>query len=635
MDINDTIPERDLPVASPGPNDYMRGTRRSDGKSVLFPEISGELANPSPGKGAAMVAYVQGGDGAIARSVQDKLRDSISVKDYGAVGDGLVDDTAAFVAAISDYRSVYVPRGYYKISSTLLLLKSSFRLWGDGIDNTNLVFTSAVGTCVQIGNGGSAVNHVSLAGMTITRDYTTTPTSNCIGISWDTFGYGQEFNVAVRRQYHGRLLTNTSGGGVSVNYRGVNVIATDCVGSYCKVVNVADAHFVSSEFGRNGGELFAPAFCVEYTGQCNNIGFTDCVIVPRHANAPTSTQAFRWNGQVNDTGIFVFTNTNVENVQYVFGSDAATPNITEMKAVNCRFTASGGSIFGVNSATRWKNLRLANVNLSNGSVALNNVKWSSIVGCFMESLSLGSNDTTSGNGDCQVTGNTVTGGVSITGAWTRLSLVGNSIAGSYSNTATVVGNHTHTLTDDSEFIGRTTPSARNESLSVRAVAGRLAAQLYRQTNSASEYVAVIASDVGGSEVDKFVVRADGNAMNANNSYGALSDVQLKENITPAKSQWDDLLAIELVNYNMIGDERRQLGVIAQQAQSVSPGLVTTNEVKVGKDNNGDDIFKSLLGVQYSVLTLKAIGALQETMRRTIALEAKVEALVDGTRPIND
>ncbi|WP_337054111.1 GDSL-type esterase/lipase family protein [Pseudoxanthomonas sp. USHLN014] len=46
MDINDTIPERDLPVVSPGPNDYLRGTRRSDGKSALFflPEISAAAA---------------------------------------------------------------------------------------------------------------------------------------------------------------------------------------------------------------------------------------------------------------------------------------------------------------------------------------------------------------------------------------------------------------------------------------------------------------------------------------------------------------------------------------------------------------------------------------------------------------
>ncbi|MDQ1090943.1 hypothetical protein QE400_000356 [Xanthomonas sacchari] len=599
--------------------------------------LRADLADSSPGKGAALVCCVQGGSSAVPRTVQDKLRDSISVKDYGAIGDGVTDDTAAFLAALSDYRSVYVPRGYYKITNTLIISKSSFRLWGDGIDNSNLVFTSAVGTCIQIGSGGDAADYVSLAGLTITRDYTSAPASNCIGISWDTFGYGQEFNVAVRRQFHGRLLTNTSaGGGVSVNYRGVSVIATDCVLSYCKIVNVADAQFIGSEFGRNGGELFAPEFCVEYTGQCNNIGFTDCIILPRHANAPTSTQAFRWNGQGNDTGIFVFTNTNVENVQYVFGSDANTPSITEMKAVNCRFTASGngGSIFGINAATRFKNLRLANVNMSNGAVELNNVKWSSIVGCFMDSLTLGSVDTASGNGDCQVVGNTVTGGVTITGSWTRLSVVGNSIGGSYSNSATVVGNHTNTLNDDSMLIGRVSPTSRNEALSVCSVAGRLTAQLYRQTNSGSEYAVVVASDVGGNELDKFVVRADGNAMNANNSFGALSDERIKENIEPASSQWEDVLAIELVNYNLIGDSKRQIGVVAQHARSVSPGLVTENRVKVGQGHEGEEIFQDVLGVQYSVLHLKAFGALQEAMRRTEALEAKMAALL-GSAPAPD
>ena len=39
---------------------------------------------------------------------------------------------------------------------------------------------------------------------------------------------------------------------------------------------------------------------------------------------------------------------------------------------------------------------------------------------------------------------------------------------------------------------------------------------------------------------KFVIRADGDAENTNNSYGALSDAKLKENIVDAASQWNDI-----------------------------------------------------------------------------------------------
>jgi hypothetical protein len=117
--------------------------------------------------------------------------------------------------------------------------------------------------------------------------------------------------------------------------------------------------------------------------------------------------------------------------------------------------------------------------------------------------------------------------------------------------------------------------------------------------------------------------ANGNVQNTNNSYSQLSDVKLKENIVDANSQWDDLKAIQIRNWNFKAETgyetHTQIGVVAQEIETVSPGLVYDTP---DRDDEGNDLGTVTKSVNYSVLYVKAIKALQEAQTRIEALEAQ-------------
>ena len=120
------------------------------------------------------------------------------------------------------------------------------------------------------------------------------------------------------------------------------------------------------------------------------------------------------------------------------------------------------------------------------------------------------------------------------------------------------------------------------------------------------------------------IRDDGDVYNVNGTYGSLSDVKLKENIVDANSQWDDIRQLRVRNYNFKPETNnsthKQIGVIAQEIEDISPGLVNTVP---DRDEDGNDLGTVTKSVNYSVLYMKAVKALQEAMERIETLEARL------------
>ncbi len=138
------------------------------------------------------------------------------------------------------------------------------------------------------------------------------------------------------------------------------------------------------------------------------------------------------------------------------------------------------------------------------------------------------------------------------------------------------------------------------------------------SNVQGQYIRAFANcaNIDDSGTVKFVIFATGDCQNANNSFAGFSDVNLKQDITDASSQWDDIKNLKVRKYRFKNNPTGplQIGCIAQEAETVSPGLI---------DTDPEEGFKSL---KYSVLYMKGIKCLQEAMARIEALETEVAAL---------
>ena len=122
---------------------------------------------------AANIIYDQGGTGSVSRTVENKLQESVSVKDFGAAGDGVTNDTAAFVAAFANMTantSLYIPAGHYILDSDgsgwggnyITIPVSNVSIYGAGDSSTKIELTGTTGKGFLYSENQ---NHISIEGI--------------------------------------------------------------------------------------------------------------------------------------------------------------------------------------------------------------------------------------------------------------------------------------------------------------------------------------------------------------------------------------------------------------------------------------------------------------------------------------
>jgi hypothetical protein len=171
-------------------------------------------------------------------------------------------------------------------------------------------------------------------------------------------------------------------------------------------------------------------------------------------------------------------------------------------------------------------------------------------------------------------------------------------------------------------------------------------------NTSQKFIDAV--DTGAS---RFIVWSNGNVQNVNNSYGATSDLKLKQDIADARSYWDDFKAVKFRKFRLKSDvlvdadAPAQLGVVAQELETVFPSLVYSSpdmenqEVPVldedgnatfTTDDDGNevevveekmvDIGTTTKNAKYSILSQIGLKVIQELQTRLEAAEAEIAIL---------
>ena len=138
---------------------------------------------------------------------------------------------------------------------------------------------------------------------------------------------------------------------------------------------------------------------------------------------------------------------------------------------------------------------------------------------------------------------------------------------------------------------------------------------------------------------KSAILANGTFQSATGVYGGTSDIKLKENVVDTTPKLEKLMQVQVRNFNYIGQEDKQIGVVAQEIEQIFPSIVfetkDTKQVEVTKTRDITDVDGNVTKEEYTEIETVETGEVTKNVKYSVIYMMMLKAMQEQQEIIND
>lgn len=560
--------------------------------------ISASLAGSG---GSGLVGFLPSGGSAVGTTVQKKLRESVSVKDFGAVGDGVTNDTASIQAAVNYANTnqvpLFFPGGTYKLL-TAVNLPGKVRLCGTGgFNNSVLVgYSASIFSYASIDDAvfdsltfqGATPGCAAFRQTTLTSYTSNTVWRNCV------------FFYSLTECIYANMILCTIDGNTFGYYGPVTAGQTAHRHIYCK--------------GDSAGGSVANINRITNNRFYNANGVTESCYFESGCRLQIWSNDF----ETNATSALTIAGMYASDIQYNWFE-----NNVNQYVINLKNNTSGsiGNYVTVIENNRFTSAFAgAYIASMAGSSTISSFSHNVGTGTFFQvtpgNASILKSEANSFTGTMALPANCLAG---ISGAdyYSAANVVVASVKGDASSIAFNVGSATAEKVRISStgrlLVNTTVYTSGQDAVQIGPTPGTRAFS----SSSVATVNQILFDNPNGSVGS---IQTSGSAT----SYGTSSDYRLKDNVAPMSGALSKIMSLNPVTYSWRVDGSPGEGFIAHELQEVSPNCVSGEKDAI--DENGKPMYQS---IDTSFLIATLVSALQEHNNTIRLLSTRVSQLEKG------